>query len=77
MPDELPAVTVALSSVAKTGLSFASFWGVVSGRGCSSVSTTSGSALRRGTLTATISASKRHAALAAAHFSWLAMANAS
>jgi hypothetical protein len=56
-PDALPAVT---EPPARNGaLSLASCSSVVSGRGCSSVSTTIGSPLRRGISTATISLARR------------------
>ena len=62
-PDALPAVTV--PSGRTTPLSLASDSSVVA-RGCSSRSTTTGSPLREGTLTAAISSARRPAAIASA-----------
>ena len=62
MPEELPAVTV--PSVRNTGRSWASFSGVVSGRGCSSRSMTVGSPFGCGITTGTISSLKRPSAMA-------------
>ena len=73
-PDALPAVTV--PSLRTIGFSLASLSRLVR-RGCSSVSTMSGSPLRCGISTATISAARRPLACAAAVFSWLRSAKAS
>ena len=69
MPLALPAVTVPLGR--KAGFRRASFSIVVSGRGCSSVSTTMGSPLRWGTTTGTISSLNRPLSMAALAFIWL------
>ncbi len=74
-PEELPAVTV--PSVLKAGRSAASFSASVSGRGCSSVSTTIAGPFRCGTSTGTISSSKRPSSMAAAARRWLSSAKAS
>ena len=68
-PDALPAVTVPPSL--RNGVdSFASASIVVSPRGCSSLSTTTGSPLRCGIVTGTISLARRPLACAAAAFFW-------
>jgi hypothetical protein len=59
------------------GRSFASASSVVSGRGCSSVSTTTGSPLRCGISTGTISSANTPRSWAAAQRCWLRSANAS
>ena len=63
--------------LSKAGLSAPSDSAVVPGRTPSSVSTSSGSPLRWGTWTGTISSAKRPSLAAAAAFSWLAAAKAS
>ena len=73
--EALPAVMV--PSLVKAGLSAASDSAVVPGRTPSSVSTRSGSPLRWGTCTGTISSASRPSLIAAAAFSWLAAAKAS
>ena len=73
-PEALPAVTV--PSGRTIGLSLASASMVVA-RGCSSWSTTTGSPLRCGIWTATISRASRPLACAFAAFSWLRSAKAS
>ena len=75
IPDELPAVTVPPDRNA--GRSRASPSGVTSGRGCSSRETISGSPLRWGTSTGTISASNRPSDMAWAARRWLSAAKAS
>ncbi len=74
MPEALPAVTV--PSFLKAGLSLASLSSEV-WRGCSSVSNSTGSPLRCGTSTATISSLKRPAAMAASARCWLRRPNSS
>ncbi len=66
-----------LPFLSNAGLSPPSDSAVVPGRTPSSVSTTSGSPLRWGTSTGTISSAKRPSLMAAAAFSWLAAANVS
>ena len=74
-PEALPAVTV--NSGPLTPLSLTSISSVVSGRGCSSVSKTSGSPFLRGTSTGINSSAKRPAACAAAQRCCERSANAS
>ena len=76
MPELLPAVTVPPSG-RKAGRSRASASSVVSARGCSSRSTTSGSPFRCGTAIGTIWSSNRPASMAATARCWLSSANAS
>ena len=64
-------------SLSKAGFSAPSDSAVVPGRTPSSVSTSSGSPLRWGTCTGTISSARRPSLAAAAAFSWLAAAKAS
>ena len=64
-------------SLSKAGFSAASDSAVVPGRTPSSTSTRSGSPLRWGTCTGTISSARRPSLAAAAAFSWLAAAKAS
>ncbi len=71
----MPAVTE--PSGFTTPFSLASISGVVSGRGCSSVSKTFGSPFFCGSVTGTISRLKKPAALAFAQRCWLRSANAS
>ena len=75
MPEALPAVTE--PSFLKAGLSPASFSAVVPGRGYSSASTRSGSPLRCGTATGTISALNRPSRMAASARCWLSAAKRS
>ena len=72
IPDEFPAVTVPPGRNA--GRSAASRSSVVSGRGCSSVSTTAGAPRGRGIVTGTISSANRPAPIAAAARCWLSSA---
>jgi hypothetical protein len=74
-PVALPAVTVPASRTRP--FSRANPSAVVSGRGCSSRQTTSGSPFARGTVTGTISCASRPSAIAAAARCWLRRANAS
>ena len=64
-------------SLVKAGLSVPNDSAVVPGRTPSSVSTRSGSPLRWGTCTGTISSARRPSLAAAAAFSWLAAEKAS
>ena len=75
MPELLPAVTV--PPVRNAGLSAASASAEVSGRGCSSRSTTVTAPLRPATLTGTSWPSKRPPSIAATARRWLSSANAS
>ena len=74
-PEALPAVTV--PSLRNGVGSLASCSSVVSARGCSSLSTTTGSPFRCGIVTGTISCASRPLACAAAAFCWLRSAKAS
>ena len=73
--EALPAVMV--PSLSKAGFRAPSVSAVVPGRTPSSTSTSSGSPLRWGTCTGTISSASRPSLAAAAAFSWLAAAKAS
>ena len=75
MVEALPAVTV--PSFLNAGLSLASASAVVPARGCSSVSTTTGSPLRCGISMGVISSRKRPVATASIAFSCEAAAKAS
>ena len=74
-PEALPAVTLPPSRNGAGSLARRSI--VVSGRGCSSVSTTTGSPLRRGTETGTISSASRPSRTASPARRWLRSAKAS
>ncbi len=75
MPDAFPAVIVPVGFT--TGFNFASASSVVSGRGCSSLSTETGSPFFCGTGTPTISSAMRPSRIAALARWWLRRANAS
>ena len=75
MPELLPAVTV--PPVLNAGLSAASASAEVSGRGCSSRSTTVDAPLRPATVTGTSWPSNRPASMAATARRWLSSAKAS
>src|SRR4051812_25961144 len=74
-PDAFPAVTVPFDLT--IGLRLASASSVVSGRGCSSLHTTTGSPFLAGTFTGIISLANRPALADAAARCWLRYANAS
>ena len=74
-PEALPAVTEPDGSVVNAGRSLARASAVVDGRGCSSMSTRSGSPLRWGTETGTNSSANRPRSWAEAHRCWLCKAN--